>query len=172
MTHRVTDAPFLRPAVRGLVIDRDNHILMARLVYAHGAYWVLPGGGIEDGEDTHRALTRELHEEVGLHDVVIGPALWNRSHVFDINSFAPDGRPYEGQRETVFEIRVERFTPTPLLTVDELHAENLHEVKWWTLDEIERYDGSDFFAPPNIVELVRAYVSDGPPHEPLEIVQK
>lgn len=158
--------------MRGLVIDGNNLILMARLVYPHGAYWVLPGGGIERDEDMHAALRRELHEEVGLVDARVGPALWHRSHVFDIGAVAPDGRRYEGQRETVFEVRVDNFEPRPFLNVEQLREENLHELRWWSLDDIESYDGSDHFAPPNVVDLVRAYVDSGAPSEPVEIFQR
>ena len=62
----------IRTAVRGLVIDDDDHVLMVRLVFPHGAYWVLPGGGIDEGEDVLDALRRELREETGLADPVIG----------------------------------------------------------------------------------------------------
>ena len=168
----MTDSHFLRPAVRGLVIDDDNDILMARLVYPHGVWWVLPGGGIEPGEDQRAALVRELEEEIGLVGAPIGAALWRRSHVFNIDSVAPDGRRYEGQQETVFVVRVARFMPTPSLSTEELRAENLHELRWWTLDDIERYDGSDFFAPQNVADLVREFVMNGAPTEPVEIFQR
>lgn len=168
----MTDEHFLRPAVRGLVIDDDNHILMTRLVFPHGAWWVLPGGGIEPGEDELSALSRELEEEVGLVGASVGPALWRRSHVFNIDAVAPDGRRYEGQQEMVFAVRVARFVPSPLLSAAELRAENLHELRWWTLDDIERYDGPDFFTPRNVVDLVRSYVANGAPSEPIEIVQR
>jgi 8-oxo-dGTP pyrophosphatase MutT (NUDIX family) len=53
----------LRAAVRALVLDENDHVLMVRLVFGHGAYWVLPGGGIDEGEDVLSALRRELREE-------------------------------------------------------------------------------------------------------------
>ena len=58
----------IRTAVRALVIDHDNHVLMVRLDFPNGSWWVLPGGGIEPGEDEISALHRELREEVGLVD--------------------------------------------------------------------------------------------------------
>lgn len=164
--------PFLRPAVRGLVVTDAGEILMTRLVYPHGSYWVLPGGGIEPDEDEFAALARELNEEVGLANPEIGAIVWHRSHVFDIGAIAPDGRRYEGQRETVFEVRTQRFDPSPMLTPDQLRAENLHECRWWSVAEIESYTGTDFFAPPDIARLVRDHLSDGPPREPRIIVQE
>ena len=40
----------IRPAVRGLVIDHDDCVLMVKLVFPQGTWWVLPGGGIDEGE--------------------------------------------------------------------------------------------------------------------------
>ncbi|MEY4251954.1 MAG: hypothetical protein RL691_835, partial [Actinomycetota bacterium] len=54
----MSSSPRLRPAVRGLIIDNTNSVLMVKLVFPHGAWWVMPGGGIEENEDLHTALQR------------------------------------------------------------------------------------------------------------------
>lgn len=52
-----------REAARAVVLDDEGRVA---LIYAknHG-YYKLPGGGIEQGEDMHIALEREIMEESG-----------------------------------------------------------------------------------------------------------
>jgi ADP-ribose pyrophosphatase YjhB (NUDIX family) len=159
----------LRSAVRALVMDADDHILMVRLVYPHGAFWVLPGGGIDDGESVTDALRRELREETGLVDPVIDGHVWNRLHEFRLVDTA--GVEWHGQRESVFLVRTERFVINPSMSAEELRAENLHEHRWWSVDEIAAYAGNDVFAPRDIHVHVRAVLENGVPAVPFEIHQ-
>ncbi len=46
------------------VCHRDGHLLLARFP-APDAYWTLPGGGIDHGEDPYDAVRREVCEETG-----------------------------------------------------------------------------------------------------------
>lgn len=163
MTHR------FRPAVRGLVIDGADHVLMVRLVFPEGAFWVLPGGGIDEGEDVLDALRRELREETGLDEPTIGGHVWNRLHEFRLVDTA--GVEWHGQREAVFLVRTERFDITPSMSTEELRAENLHEHRWWSLEEIAGYSGDDVFAPRDIHVHVRAVLENGVPAVPFEIHQ-
>ena len=51
--------------VRALLITPDNELLtIQRIRPGQDPYWVLPGGGVETGEDLETALARELHEEI------------------------------------------------------------------------------------------------------------
>jgi ADP-ribose pyrophosphatase YjhB (NUDIX family) len=51
--------------VRGLLITPDGDLLtIQRIRPGQDPYWVLPGGGVESGEDLEAALARELREEL------------------------------------------------------------------------------------------------------------
>jgi ADP-ribose pyrophosphatase YjhB (NUDIX family) len=51
--------------VRALLITPEGGLLTIRRVRpGQDPYWVLPGGGVEDGEDLEAALARELREEL------------------------------------------------------------------------------------------------------------
>lgn len=60
-----TDGPltFTRSAARAVVYDKDGRIAVMHFT-ATGSY-KLPGGGIDEGENTVEALKRELQEEMG-----------------------------------------------------------------------------------------------------------
>ncbi len=158
-----------RPAVRALVLDPGGHVLMVRLVFPHGAWWVLPGGGIDEGEDVLDALRRELHEETGLTDPVIGAHVWNRLHEFRLVD--GDGTVWDGQHESVHMVRTERFDINPSMSTEQLRAENLHEHRWWSVEEMAASDGTDLFAPRDIHVHLAAVLAGGPPAVPFEIHQ-
>lgn len=60
--------------VKALVQNSGGHILLLGMTQSgdEPAYWDLPGGRMEPGEDFLTTLRRELNEEIGL-DVVLTP---------------------------------------------------------------------------------------------------
>ena len=52
------------------ILEREGKILICRRTpqQSHPLKWEFPGGKIEPGETPHAALTRELHEELGILD--------------------------------------------------------------------------------------------------------
>ncbi|MFH9858288.1 NUDIX hydrolase [Streptomyces sp. NPDC017202] len=55
------------------VCVRDGQLLLARSPAPDGTLeWVLPGGGMEHGEDPHDTVVRELEEETGYRVEVTG----------------------------------------------------------------------------------------------------
>lgn len=152
----------LRPAVRALIVDDDDHVLLVRFVFPSGIEaWALPGGGLEPGETHEAGLRRELHEELGLVDVEIGPHIWNREHVI------PMVTGHDGQRDRIHVVHRPHFDPVPTIGWDRLRAEFVHEMRWWTLDEIDAA-GEVRFAPRRLGELLRVFLRDGPPAVPIE----
>ncbi len=68
------DRPVTEVAV-GVLVQPDGRFLLTSRpdgkVYA--GYWEFPGGKLEAGESVARALTRELHEELGIEALTIQP---------------------------------------------------------------------------------------------------
>lgn len=67
-----------RVSAYGLITDKDNRILLSRLsaIVEHlVGQWILPGGGIDFGEDPVDAVVREVREETGLKVHYVGDLL-------------------------------------------------------------------------------------------------
>jgi len=143
------------------MIDSGGRVLMVKLDFVTGwVGWVLPGGGIEDGEDPITALRRELAEETGAVDVFVGPPVCRRRHV---SQGMIEG--YDGQEETIYLVPCAPFEIEPRMSVDQLRAEGVTEVRWWSLDEMATT--GEILKPENLLELVQQILEDGAPDEPL-----
>lgn len=154
------DPDRIRRAVRGLMIDPTDRILLARLRFADGFDgWVLPGGGIEPGESHREALTRELTEETGVPDVFMGPALW------EVTSIVPgmDGGRWDGQHNVAYLVPCHAFDVAPTMTEAELAEEGLVDLRWWTLDELQTTDA--VLRPVELADLFAKVLEHGAPPE-------
>jgi ADP-ribose pyrophosphatase YjhB (NUDIX family) len=66
--------------VRVVILDEENRILMVRQFHEGRDFWLVPGGGIEQGETSIAAAEREVREETGL-EVKVGKLIWHVEEV-------------------------------------------------------------------------------------------
>ena len=152
----------IRPAARAIVLDPDDRILLVRFVFPTGkTFWATPGGGIEEGESSVEAVRRELVEEAGLEGVDVGPVVWTRLHIVPFI-----GGLYDGQHEQYHLVRTPPFTPAPRLSIEQLRAEYVFELRWWTLANLD--EANETFAPSRLPELIRDLVVNGAPLVPID----
>jgi 8-oxo-dGTP diphosphatase len=159
----VSDELRIRSSVRALLLDPDDRVLLVRFEFPTVTVWATPGGGQEPGEDDEATLRRELDEELGLDGLVIGPHIWDRLHIVPFL----DGK-WDGQCDRVYLVRAPAFEPSPRLTWEQLRAERVHELRWWTLDELATASGDTLFAPRRLPQLIADVVADGPPASPVD----
>ncbi|MFF0345405.1 GNAT family N-acetyltransferase [Kribbella sp. NPDC004875] len=154
--------PRLRPAARAVIVDPEDRILLVRFEFADGPLWATPGGGLEPGETVIEGLRRELVEEVGLKDFADPPQLWHQEVVAEDHATG-----YDGVLHDFFLIRTDHFEPAGTLTPEEMRAENVYAMRWWSQAELETHDGR--FAPRDLPALVRSALQSGPPSTPTQL---
>ena len=66
--------------VRVIVLDDRDRMLLVKQRHEDNDIWMVPGGGIEDGENAADAAVREVKEEPGL-DIEIGTLIWHVEEV-------------------------------------------------------------------------------------------
>ena len=66
--------------VRVIVLDEQRRVLMVRQHHEGRDIWMVPGGGIEEGENSRKAGAREILEETGL-EVELGKLIWHVEEV-------------------------------------------------------------------------------------------
>ena len=150
-----------REAARAIVLSRNQAVLLQLIEAESGRSWILPGGGLRDGETPEQALMRELAEEVGLQAIELGAWVWRRTA-----EFAFRGVHYR-QRERIFLVHAEPFE-FDHSGLDEVEVGIVLGHRWWTIDEIEAATDLAFW-PRGLAQLLRPLALGEVPGVPLEI---
>lgn len=120
--------------------------------------WILPGGGIEPGEEARCAAAREVWEETGAEDIAIVGEAWYRESLIDAtNTYL---------RQRYFLAHTQRFEPKPT-DLSEAEMDWVREYRWWSIDELACAD--IVVEPVRIAKGLVAIVESGLPSTPVEI---
>ncbi len=144
-----------------LLFDGRDRVLLFLMNSDDGqVFWCPPGGGVEPGETHEQAARRELVEETGWADPVVGPHIGDRRHVVAWGGVTYDCRE-RWYLARVDSLDVDRSGWTEDEVVDMTAA------RWWTPDELERT--RDRLVPADLAGVVRRLLADGPPSRPWEL---
>lgn len=149
-----------RQSVKAILLTPEQEVLLLRIRPPEGGdwFWICPGGGLEPGETVELGLRRELMEELGLQNFGIGPVVWRRQHTFDW------GGKRICQREEYRVIHTARFEPR---MSDPFEVQTLDRFRWWPVTELA--SATEYLTPLSLAEIVRRYIRQGPPPEPLGV---
>ena len=130
-----------------VILDKENRILMVKQHHDEKDIWMVPGGGIEEGESSMAAAVREMKEETGL-DVEIDRLIWHTEEVSArgqrfVNFFM--GRikggeltlgadpEFDNEHQVLREVRF--MSREEIEQVEHLYPEYLRDEFWRFLDE-------------------------------------
>ncbi len=123
-----------RITARVILLDpRDRILLMkGRLPSDPGApgAWFTVGGGVEPGETLPQAAAREIVEETGFRDAVLGPVVWYSEEILHDRKRRPlvVKQSYVVARCGGGEVSRDGWQP--------LERELVDDIRWWTLGDL------------------------------------
>jgi 8-oxo-dGTP pyrophosphatase MutT (NUDIX family) len=113
----------------------DPSVTDPRQPACNGYFWVTLGGKIEEGEDLVTAAHRELFEETGLIGVTVGSPVW----------YGEQELLWKGEltllQETFVVARSSDSAIKDAFWTEEERSV-IKEVRWWTIDDLERWQNS------------------------------
>jgi 8-oxo-dGTP diphosphatase len=122
-----------RVTARVLLMDPEDRILLLRGQFDGAAepFWFTVGGGVEAGETVEAAAMREILEETGFTDAVVGPVIWWRESVIPA---------METQEPMLFEehyflARTAGGTPSRA-GWNPVELRLVDDIRWWSLGEL------------------------------------
>jgi len=122
-----------RAAARVVLLDCQGRIFLVNaedpIDPYKPAWWEIPGGGIDFGEDSATAAGRELYEETGIEDVEMGPVIWTQHVQFTFGGWNFDSH----DRIHVAWCDGGDYRPRHL---EALEAAAFLGARWWALDDL------------------------------------
>ena len=156
---------FRRPAARVVLLDRERQIFLVKgsdpMRPEKGTWWEIPGGGIERGESSADAAKRELYEECGFKNAVVGPCIWTQYVEFDfaMYHFKSDERIHLAETEESAE-----WDPKGL---EALEAAAFEEGRWWALEDLLASEEQTL--PERLREFLPQIINGDLPESPIDI---
>lgn len=159
----------IRKTARLILLNPENEVLLMNIRSKDVSdpdkpiqkpFWVTIGGKIEDGESLSEAAIREVAEETGHTNVLIGPPIWHGSVVLN----------WKGVQTELQETFVVAHTDKYEIIRDGLSQEEqevVQKYKWWSVAELQSTD--DIIIPRDLATLLPDIIAGNYPESAVQI---
>ncbi len=159
----------IRKTARLILLNPNNEVLLMNIKSKDVSdpnkpierpFWVTIGGKIENGESLFEAAVREVAEETGHEDVLIGPTIWQGAVVLNWK-----GVPTELQ-ETFLVAHTNKYE----IIRDGLSQEEqdvVQKYKWWSAAELQ--STTDIIIPRDLAKLLPDIIAGNYPDSIVQI---
>ena len=138
----------MRIRAAGLVIKNSKLLIIHR--FRDGEeYWVLPGGGVDEGETPQEAVIREIKEETSIE------AQLKSNELIFKDQYAVQGETSEHQIFVLEYISGEPQLSKDSIEVSKTTEQNTYEPMWVDLKDIESLN----IKPPATKEFLMSYIN-------------
>jgi 8-oxo-dGTP pyrophosphatase MutT (NUDIX family) len=142
----------VRRAARVVLVDERERVLLV-----HGrdpgrpdlpSWWILPGGGLDEGESPEAAARREVLEETGLRLGELGAVVLSRAVTFEFDGLLVE------QDEVLFLARIDsKDAVLDTSGWNAIEQRALTELRWWTTAELDTTTETVY--PEQLLDLLR-----------------
>ncbi|NUT32394.1 MAG: NUDIX domain-containing protein [Hamadaea sp.] len=162
----------IRPAARVVLLDDRDRLLLLKIhdpSVTRGPnpipaeFWLLVGGGVDEGETYEEAAAREVFEETGLRDVTIGRCVWTQEKL--VSNPAGEVEMVLGR---YFVGRVSGDVTVDFSGHEPLEVDVIRGFRWLTRDEVVELEARETVLPPGLGALLRDVLNGGPA-EPISL---